>query len=134
DAFGLLAHGLAREVHAALAIDFGDLDIDLIADIDRILHTLHAVLGQLADVHQPILVGQDLDEGAEGHDADHLAPVVLPDLDFAGQIANQLLRFGGRFTIHRAHDDPAIVLDVDAGDTRVLDDLADHLASGADHF
>src|SRR5207248_9755163 len=79
-------------------------------------------------------VGHDLDEGAEGHDTDYLAAVVLPHLDLAGQVANQLFGLGGRLPVDRADHDPAIVLDVDAGDARVLDDLADHLASGADHF
>src|SRR6202022_4012110 len=134
DALGLLEHGLARKVHATLAIDLGHFDVDLVAHVDRILDTLHALLSQLADVDQAVLVRHDLDEGAEGHDADHLAPVVLSHLDLAGVVADQLLGFGGRLAVDGADDDPAVVLDVDAGDTRVFDDLADHFASGADHF
>src|SRR5439155_2909204 len=91
DALGFLKHGLSREVDPPLAIDLGDFDVDLIADIHGVLHPLHPVLGQLADVDQAILVGHDLDEGAEGHDAHHLALVILADLDLAGQVANDLL-------------------------------------------
>src|SRR5216684_8599463 len=134
DALSFLEHGLAGKVHAALAIDLGDLHVDLVADIDRVLDPLHALLSQLADVDQAVLVRHDLDEGAEGHDADHLAPVVLPHLDLAGQVADQLLGFGGGLAVDRADHDPAIVHDVDAGDARLFDDLADHLPSGADHF
>src|SRR5437588_721184 len=134
DALGLLKNRLAREVDAALAVDLGDLDVDLIADIDRVLHPLHPVLGQLADVDQAILVGHDLDESAEGHDAHHLALVVLANLDLAGQVANDLLRLGRRLAIHRADHDSTVILDVDAGHARVCDDLADHLAAGTDHF
>src|SRR5207237_6509882 len=66
--------------------------------------------------------------------ADHLAVVVLPYLDLAGQVADQLLGFGGGFAVDRADHNSTVVLDIDAGHARVLDDLADHLASGADHF
>src|SRR5438552_2334699 len=134
DALGFLKHGLSREVDPPLAIDLGDFDVDLIADIHGVLHPLHPVLGQLADVDQAILVGHDLDEGAEGHDAHHLALVILADLDLAGQVANNLLCLGRRLAIHRPDHDATVVLDVDTGHARVFDDLADHLAAGADHF
>src|SRR5206468_165531 len=81
-----------------------------------------------------ILVRHDLDEGAEGHDADHLAHVVLADLDLAGQVADDLFRLGRRLAIHRPDHHSTVVLDVDTGHARVFDDLADHLAAGTDHF
>src|SRR5437667_3236297 len=115
DAFGFLQDRLARQVDPPLAIDLGHLDVDLIADIHRVLDSLHPVLSQLADVDQAILVGHDLDESAEGHDAHHLALVILADLDLAGQVTDDLLRFGRRFAIHRPDHDATVVLDVDAG-------------------
>src|SRR5438105_3336220 len=134
DALGFLKHGLSREIDPSLAIDLRHLDVDLVADIDRVLHPFHPILGQLADVHQAILVRHDLDEGAEGHDADHLALVILAHLDLTGQVANDLLRFGRRHAVHRPDHDSTVILDVDAGHARVFDDLADHLAAGTDHF
>src|SRR5262249_14228763 len=68
----LLDGVLAAEVEPALAVDLGRLDHDLVADVDDLLHALHAVVGQARDVDQAVLVGQHLDECAERHDAHHL--------------------------------------------------------------
>src|SRR5690349_17296328 len=52
NALGLLEHGLAGKVDATLAIDLGHLDVDLVANVDRVLNPFHPLLGQLADVDQ----------------------------------------------------------------------------------
>src|SRR5205823_13553822 len=111
DSLGLLEHGLAGKVDPALLVDLGHLDVDLVAQVDRVLDPAHPLLGQLADVDQPIGVGHDLDEGAEGHDPDHLAAVGLTHLDLTGDLLDDLLRLGRGVGIERADDDPAVVLD-----------------------
>src|SRR5207245_11555699 len=57
DALRFLQDGLARQVHTSLAVDLGDLDIDLIADLDGILDALDPVLGELADRDRHVVVG-----------------------------------------------------------------------------
>src|SRR5438132_12453434 len=111
DALGFLQDGLARQVHTSLAVDLGDLDIDLIANLDGILDALDPVLGELADMDQPVLVGHDLDERPEGHDPDHLALVVLTNFDFACLVPNDLLDLRGRHTLVRTVDTQPYVLD-----------------------
>ncbi len=61
-------------------VDVDDHDHDLVADLDHVLHAGHAIVGQLRDVHQAVLAGQDLDEGAEVGGAHDLAGVDLADL------------------------------------------------------
>ena len=48
--------------------------------LTHVLHLGHAVVGQLGDVHQTVLAGGQLDEGAELHDAHDLAEVQGADL------------------------------------------------------
>src|SRR5579859_6774594 len=61
-------HGGQREL--AALVDLGDLDLDLVADLDHVVDVLHALaagdLAQLRDVQQAVLAGQQRDEGAEG--------------------------------------------------------------------
>ena len=52
----------------------------------------HVVVGQLADADEALLAGQDLDEGAEAHDAGDLAQVQRADLDLAGERLDPLDR------------------------------------------
>src|SRR5512146_2422765 len=55
-----LHRGLARQVDAALPVDLGDDDHDLVADRHHVLYGGHVVVGELADAHEPFLAGQDL--------------------------------------------------------------------------
>src|SRR5713226_965021 len=116
--------GLPAQVEPALAVDLGRLDDDLVTDVGHLLNPLDPMVGELGDVHQAILVGEHLDEGAEGHDANDLALV--------DQALDPIDRLLAGLLVDRGYEDPAIVLDVDlrAG---LLGDLADHLASRADH-
>ena len=64
--FVALFHGaLAGELHAALVIDADALDPDHVADLDDVLGAVDAEVGQLGDVDEAFLAGQDLDERAE---------------------------------------------------------------------
>src|SRR5438094_2755923 len=122
---------LAAEVEAALAVDLDRLDHYLVADVAYLFHAFDAVVRELGDVHQAVLVGQHLYEGAERHDPDHLAFVDPANLHLVGQALDPVDRLLTAFLVDRRDEHATVVLDIDLG-ARLLGDLADHLASGAD--
>src|SRR5258707_336342 len=73
--FGRLEQRPMRQVDAAHAIDLGHQDLQLVADVDHVLDRGHPMVGQLRDMDQAFFARQDLDEGAERHDARYLACV-----------------------------------------------------------
>ena len=81
----LAQHGLAAELDAVLVVDGDDLDLHLVADLAHVGDAGDVLVGQLADVAQPVLARQDLDEGAEILDAGHAAFVDPADLHPGGQ-------------------------------------------------
>src|SRR5438309_1847218 len=127
----LLERGLAAQIEPALAVDLDRLDHYLVADVADLFHPLDAVVGELGDVDQAILSRQDLDEGAERHDAHDLALVDLADLDLVGEALDPVDGFLAPLLVDRGDEDTSVVFDVDlrAG---LLGDLADHRASLAD--
>src|SRR5260370_39114352 len=127
----LVDRGLAAEVETTLAVDLGRLDDDLVTDVGHLLHPLDPMVGELGDVHQPVLVGEHLDEGAEGHDANDLALVDLAHLDLVGEALDPIDCLLTGLLVDRGDEDPAIVLDVDLP-TLLLADLPDHLTSRPD--
>src|SRR5450759_176260 len=122
---------LAAQVEAALAVDLGRLDHDLISDVGHFLNPLDPMVGELGDVHEAVLVGQHFHEGAEGHDAHYLALVDPADLDLVGQALDPVDRTLAALLVDRRDEDATVVLDVDLR-ARLLGDLSNHLASGAD--
>ena len=56
-----------------LGVDFENLDIDNVADLQGILHLLEAAVGDVGDVDQTVKAGFQFDERAERHDADDTA-------------------------------------------------------------
>src|SRR5713101_3241755 len=109
----LVDRGLPAQVEPALAVDLGCLDDDLVTDVGYLLDPLDPMVGELGDVHQPILVGEHLDEGAEGHDANDLALVDLAHLDLVGDLADHLAP--------RADDVADLVgVDLNRGDARCV--------------
>src|SRR5207237_5182980 len=77
------------------------------------------------------LVGQRLYEGAERHDPDHLAFVAPANRHLVRQALDPVDRLLTAFLVDRRDEHATVVLDIDLG-ARLLGDLADHLASGAD--
>src|SRR6266536_1677305 len=120
-----------REVDPALAIDLGHQHRDLVADVHHVLDARHPIVGKLGDVNQPLLARQDLDEGAERHQAGHLAGVDRASLDVLGEALDPVDRLPGVVGVVRADQHGAIVRDVD-GALGLVDDLADHLAAWPD--
>ena len=116
---------------AALAVDLGHDDHDLVADGHDVLDGRDVVVGELADADQAFLARQDLDERAEAHDPGDLAQVERADLDLAGQALDPLDRLAGVLAGHGRDLDGAVVLDVDLGRGLFLD-LADHRSTLAD--
>src|SRR5207248_6691984 len=127
----LFDRGLPAQVEPALAVDLDRLDHDLVADVADLFHPLHAVVGELGDVHEAVLAGKHLDKGAERHDADDLSLVDPAHLDLVGQALDPVDRLLAAFLVDRGDEDAAVVLDVDlrAG---LLGDPADHRAPLAD--
>ena len=127
---------LFAEHRPAAELDFvafqsQNFDQDLVAFLQLIADVAYAVLGDLADVQQPIGSREDLDERAEIHQPDHRPQVRLPHLGRSRQVRNNLERLLGRRFIRRSHVDRSIVLDIDL-DAGLLDDSADDLAAGSD--
>src|SRR5260370_17830514 len=77
---GLHDHRLARQADLAALVDVDDLDGHLVALLDDVRDLAHPVGGELADVHQAVGAGHDLDESPVGLDPPHPAGVALPDL------------------------------------------------------
>ena len=80
---------------------------------------------------QSVLSGQDLDEGAEVQDANHLARVYLAGLGLPGQRFDHVDGLLGRLPVDRADEHRAVVLHVHRG-IGLLHDAAYRLAAGAD--
>src|SRR5437868_15247896 len=72
----LAQHSLAAELDL-IAFQRQDLDQYLVAFLQLITHLLDAVLRDLADVQQTIRAREDLDEGSEIDEPDHLAQISL---------------------------------------------------------
>src|SRR5215472_1622614 len=128
----LLGEGLlAGELDLAHRIDGDDFDGDLVAFLDDVGGLAHAVGSELRDVHQPVLAGQDLDEGSVRLDPAHLAAVDLADLRLLREALDDLDGLQGRRLVGGCDGDLAGILDVDLAPGG-FDDGADGLASRAD--
>ena len=72
-AFRLLGEGAHGQAHlAGLGVDLEELHIDLVAHLQDVLDLVGLGPGDLAHVQEAFLAREDLDEGAELEDADHL--------------------------------------------------------------
>src|SRR2546430_449505 len=81
----VLVHCADREVHPPHAIDLGHLDLDLVANFDRVLDAVHALRRELADADEALLAGEVLNERPDAHDARDLAVVDLANLGLLGE-------------------------------------------------
>ncbi len=122
---------LAGEANLAALVDVGDHHGQLIAQGADILHLVHPLGIELADVHHAIQPGQDLDEGAEIGHAGDLAGIDAPDLGRFGEGFDALARGGFILAVDGGDEDGAVVVDIDLGVGLFLEG-ADHLAAGAD--
>src|SRR4051795_5203977 len=129
---GLIDH-LHRQARLATIVEAEQLDLDLVAFLDDVGGLLHAVGRELADVDEAVLGAEEVHERAKLHHLDYGAIVDLPDLRIRRDRLDPLDRGLDRFAVGGGDLDGAVVIDVDLG-AGLFDDLADHLAAGADHF
>src|SRR5690625_3156751 len=142
-AVGLLGGRLLRLVdyrvqrQLAARVDLGQLDLDLLADVEDVFDVLHALATDeapdLRDVQEAVLTRRQRDEGAEGRRLDDGPDEALPHLWHlrVGDGVDRLAGGLGRRAVGRADVDGTVALDRDVG-AGVLLDLVDHLALGAD--
>ena len=115
-------------------VDVEHLDLDLVADGDQLAGMVDALgPAHLADVHQPLDAGFELDEGAVGHDVDDFARVPAVDgvllIDVCPGAGRLLLEAEGDFFLVLVHgDDVDLELLVDLDDlVRVADAAPAHV-------
>src|ERR671915_589610 len=119
-----------RTTPPAALLHPADDDVDLVADVDDLLHRLHALAPtQLRDVHESIGPGKQVDEGAEGRGLHDLPSESLADLGDPGieDLFDHLPGPLGAVALPGAQEHRAVVLDIDVR-SRGSDDLVDPLA------
>src|SRR5262245_28934689 len=75
-----LVHNLHRQPDLAAVVETEELDIDLLTLLHDLADRLGPSLGELGDVHEAVLLAEEVNEGAELHDLHDLALVDLADL------------------------------------------------------
>src|SRR6185295_13689351 len=88
----IFGRGLHRQAQPALVVGLEHLDLDDLAFLDVIGDLVDALLGDLRDVQQTVLAGQDLHDRAEIEQAEHRAFVDASDFHFGGDFLDALLR------------------------------------------
>lgn len=83
------AFGVGLAFHAegdalALEIDFGDGDLDFLADLEDFTRIAHELIAELANVDEAVLVDADIDKGTEGGDVGDDAGELHADFEIAG--------------------------------------------------
>src|SRR5699024_8791295 len=114
----------------APVVDVGDLDLDLIADVELVLNLLDpAVAADIRDVQQTVAPRQQGDEGTEGGGLHNRAKEAVPNLRLLriGDRIDLLDRSLGGLAAHGGDEHGAVVLDGDVG-AGLLRDLVDGLA------
>src|SRR5690606_10876831 len=129
---GLLVNDLHGEPHLAALVEAHQLDPHLVAFLDDIGGLLDALRRELRDVDEAVLGAEEVDEGAEVGGLDDRTLVDLADFRLGNDGVDPLLRRFDLLGVGRSDLDRAVILDVDLR-TGLFDDLADHLAAGADH-
>src|SRR5690606_21339239 len=119
-----------HQVDLAAVVDVVDLHAELVALLEEVLDALHALLGDLADVQQPVGAGEEVDEGAEVGDLGDRAVVLLANLGAGGEGLDLLAHRVGGLGVLRVDAHGAVLADLD-GCAHGLE-LADLLAARPD--
>ena len=82
---------LAGEVCTALLVEAHELDPSHVAQVQNVFDLFHAAVLQLGDVNHAVVAGSDLNECADGQDADNLAVVQLANLGNEADVVDDLL-------------------------------------------
>src|SRR3569833_1407423 len=130
---GFLVDDLHRQADLAARVEAEQLLPDLVAFLDDVGGLGDALVGELADMDEAVLRPEEVDEGAEIGGLHHGALVDGADFGLIGNALDPLDGGIDLLAVRGGDLDRAVVLDVDLG-AGLFDDLADHLAAGADHF
>ena len=132
-AFRYRQQGLAAQTYLTVRLDFDDLDVDDIANLQDLCYGGNTTVVELRDVQQAFLLGTQFDEGTKTFaDFLDLALEDRTDVDRLCDLANACDGRIGTRLIHGSDRHGTVVFDVDLG-ARLLDDAADHFATRADH-
>src|SRR3982751_1951324 len=112
---GRIEQRLSRQAHAALVVGLEYLHLHDLAFLEVIGDRVHALVGDLRDVQQAVLAGQQLHDRAEVQQAQHRALVDLADFHFGRDRLDAVHRVLARFGREAGDRDGAVVLDVDRG-------------------
>src|SRR4029077_11076343 len=96
-------------------VDLGNLDLDLVADLDHVLDGVHALRRELADPHEAFLSGKVLDERTDAHDPRDLAVVDLADLGLLGEALDHGASSVPALGLGAGDPYGAVVLELDRG-------------------
>src|SRR3990172_12420171 len=76
---GLLVSPETQSQFAIIRVQLDDLQCQFLADLDHVLRSVHASLGQLGDVEQPLDTVGKLNEGPEIGNPNHLSRDIHAD-------------------------------------------------------
>src|SRR5580698_535344 len=127
----LLKNRLPRKPDA-IALNRKHFHQHLIAFLQFIANILNAMLGDFADVQQPVGAWDNLDKCAEIRQPRHRAKISLAHFGGRRQIANDLQRFIRGSLVVRSHVDFAGIFNVDLH-SGLFDNGANHFATGPNH-
>ena len=91
----------------AVALDRKHLHQDLIAFFQLVANIFNTMLGNFADMQQPICARQNLDEGAKIRQPRNFAEISLPYFGSRRQVSDNLERLGSGSLIIRSNIDAA---------------------------
>src|SRR5690606_33498923 len=120
-----------READLAAAVDGDDLHQHLVALIEDVGDLLDALVGDLADVDQPVGAREELHEGAEVGDLADGAGVDAADLRLAGEGLDHGDGLLHALAVRGGDVHAAAVIDVHAA-AGARDDVLDHLSARPD--
>src|SRR5580765_2768056 len=130
---GFRLRRLHRQLQATAVVGFQHLDADLLAFLQVIGNGIDTLVGDLADVQQTILAGQNLNDRAKVQQFQHGAFIDLADFHTGGQFFDTTPGFLTGGGIDGSDGDHTIVTDVDLG-AGFFGKRADDGAAFADHI
>src|SRR5947209_4266139 len=120
---GLLVDLAHAQLDLSTIVEAQHLDLHIVAHLDDIGDLADPLLGQLADVNEPVARSEKIHKSAEIDHFYDLAIVDNADFGFGDDAANPIDRGLRRIAIYCGDFDRAVVVYIDLGPGR-LDDLA----------
>src|SRR6056297_317866 len=130
---GFLIDHLHRQADLAAIVKAQELDLHVLTFLEHVARVVQAAVLDLADMHQPVTLAEEVHESPEIDDLDDLAVIDLALFRLGHDRPDHVIGLLDRLAVGRRNLDDPLVVDVDLG-TRHFDDLADHLAARPDDF